>query len=75
MNKIFYREIMGAGWATHLKPLYPTGRWKLVTNPYYENELYIEHQGFLFKSWWPESQLRYARVKTETVFNCTGEKK
>ncbi len=52
-------------------PLIPTGRWKIKSCAYYENELFIEHKGFIFNTWISESSIEFKAERTETINQCT----
>lgn len=70
MSDTAYIEIMEANWGTSYKPLMPTGRWKIESGPYYENCMFVEHQGWLFKSWISERSISFRPAVTRAVFTC-----
>jgi len=52
------------------KPLKATGRWMIKSGPRYENQLFIEHQGLLFKRWVNEDLIVFKPEQKTAVFNC-----
>lgn len=67
---IAYREIMKEHWCTDYKPLNLTGRWKLESGPYYVNQMFVEHKGWLFKHWISENCIKFLPKETEHIFEC-----
>ena len=51
-------------------PLRPTGRWKIVTCFSGEKLLYVEHRGWLFKSWIKETDIKFGYERNERIFEC-----
>jgi len=55
------------------KPLNPTGKWKIVNGmsesgkPY--SLLYIQHKGWFFKTWIPESEIILSSADMNTYEN------
>lgn len=58
------------GYSVSFKPLNPTGRWKIVSGPYHENKLFIEHKGLIFKSWIAEDNIVFKCERKSIVFEC-----
>ena len=56
------------------KPLKPTGKWKLVTNAYESNALYIQHKGWIFKTWIHEADICFRDCENEIIFDCGNMK-
>lgn len=71
MSDIPYIEIMEAEWGVSYKPFKPTGRWKIESCAYYRDRLFIEHQGFIFKSWIPEDDIKFLPAKKSIINACT----
>jgi hypothetical protein len=67
-----YIEIFSADWMIDYKPLKPTGRWKIESGPHYENRMFIEHQGFIFKEWISEHRIEFLPAKESRIFECEG---
>lgn len=70
-NEIEYVERFSPlkGWT--FIPLKPTGKWKLVTNFYEDNTLYIQHRRFLvFTSWIHESNIVLRRKSQIFIADC-----
>ena len=55
-----------------LKPLNPTGRWKIKTCAYYKNKLFVEHKGLFFKRWVSEDNIIFAPAEVEEIFTCSS---
>ena len=53
-----------------LKPLKPTGKWKIESGPYYENKIFIQHQGLIFKRWISEDDIVFAPAPKKEIFTC-----
>ena len=71
MSKIecAYFEAMGE-YGVYLKPLNPTGRWMIASGPYYEDMMFIEHKGWLLKSWKSEGIIKFRTKETRQIFTC-----
>ena len=42
MTDIPYRKVCGDMGYVSLKPMKPTGRWKIETTPYYRDKIFVE---------------------------------
>jgi len=51
-------------------PLKPTGKWKLKSGPYDDNDMYIQHQGFIFTQWIHEDSIYFKPAIEEEIFTC-----
>lgn len=54
------------------KKLKPTGRYKEVKGANYNRtEMFIEHQGLLFKSWVSEDDIEFLQEDSVRIFTCS----
>lgn len=67
---VAYLQLVGDMGGYYYELLNPTGRWKIVSGPYDNKELYIEHKAFFFKYWYHSSNVVFKAARTESVFNC-----
>ena len=51
-------------------PVYPTGKWKIESGPYYKDKMFIQHKGLIFKRWLSEDIISFRPKVTSTVFSC-----
>lgn len=70
MKSAYIRKYDGYGFV-EFKPLRPTGRWKIESGPYYEDALFIEHQGLIFKSWVSSSDIEFRATECSEIFECS----
>lgn len=70
MGDIEYIEEYGEYGIVNYRPLNPTGRWKIESGPYYKNKLFIEHKGFVFKSWISEAAITMKPKQEIAIFEC-----
>ena len=54
------------------RPLRPTGRWKIRSDAYEVEVMYVEHRGLLFRSWIHERNIEFMPSLAETVFDCNS---
>lgn len=69
MDKLaaYIKELGSYGHTIYI-PLSPTGRWKIVSNEWGEEQILIEHKGLIFKSWIHEDRIEFKPVREEVIF-------
>lgn len=70
MSNIAYFDKGSHPYGAYWVPLNPTGRWKISSCAYYENELYIEHQGLIFKRWVHSSKIEFRPIDETHINQC-----
>lgn len=50
--------------------VYPTGKWKIESGPYYKDKMFVQHKGLIFKRWLSEDIISFRPKVTSTVFSC-----
>jgi hypothetical protein len=70
MSIVPYREICGDMGGMSYKPFKPTGRWKYVTNEYWVDKIFVEHQGLIFKSWISEDSISFRNERSTETHEC-----
>ncbi len=70
MNVEYFQEHEPYG--INYKELKPTGKWKIVSGPYYVDHLFIQHQGLIFRRWVSETMIVSLPKRQEKIFTCKG---
>ncbi len=66
-----YIERYEGNWCVRYVPLNPTGRWKIESNAYYEDKLFIEHKGWVLCEWVPEDDIYFKPAPRSMIAECT----
>ena len=75
MSKIesaYIRSFNNEGGICYL-PLKPTGRWKIESGPYYEDKMFVEHQGLFFRRWIDDICIDFKPELQSQTFVCTRQ--
>ena len=75
MNKQLsaYRMHIGAYGMTSFVTFRPTGRWKIVSGPYCDEAMFVEHHGWIFDEWVHENNIVFLPAESEQMFDCRAD--
>lgn len=73
MSEIAYIRHIADYRVVFYKPLNPTGRWMMKTGPFYENKMFVEHRGWIFRRWIGEEDICFGPPESSAVFDCGAD--
>ena len=57
-------------YVTKYERLYPTGKYKIESGPYYQDKIFVQHKGWFFKHWIDEDDIFFFPEETSKTFTC-----